>query len=417
MNTSKRRPISLQRDVADDGQVFWHLSDERSYTVGPFLDYIIDCVDVKLLRPKTVESKAYSLKKWYQFLSEQNVSAFDASDEDLEDFRAALLKRQVPNTSGDKQARLRTINVDLRNVYGYYAWLQQHPSYGRGKRLIGPFCFQITSTLASDGSVPPEDKSDRRRYPLTVPNAGERSKHRLGFVPREEHRAALTEHLYETHALDLARRNCLIFDLAWYVGWRRGSILSLTIDQFDKALIDKAKETITVKPAAQKFGYSNTYDMSVDLAARVRDYIENERKAIVLRTGSKFKEVFLSHRDGSPLKAGTASIIFVAARNALGWPLGAALHAWRRGFTNAYIEREIDARQELGLDTSGETISMSVAIALGQNDLLSQAAYVRDAQRRLKGSVTFRDKEEHARLADENAALRAENARLRRLLG
>ncbi|MNJ69318.1 hypothetical protein D3C77_656560 [compost metagenome] len=55
---------------------------------------------------------------------------------------------------------------------------------------------------------------------------------------------------------------------------------------------------------------------------------------------------------------------------------------------------------------------MSLAQALGQESLGSQAAYVRDTQRRIRGSSTFRDKEENARLADENNRLRADVASL-----
>jgi hypothetical protein len=76
----------------------------------------------------------------------------------------------------------------------------------------------------------------------------------------------------------------------------------------------------------------------------------------------------------------------------------------------------MDARLELGLDTGSETIALSVAQALGHESLGSQAAYVRDAQRRLRGTATYRDKEEHARLADENARLCAEVAALREKL-
>lgn len=83
---------------------------------------------------------------------------------------------------------------------------------------------------------------------------------------------------------------------------------------------------------------------------------------------------------------------------------------------NAYIEREIDARIELGLDMEGEAIAMSLATALRQESLGSQAAYLRDGQRRIRGSAKFRDKVEHAGLSNENAALKAEIAQLRGLI-
>ena len=411
------QPITLSRDVTDAGLIFWHLSDERAGTIMAFLDFIIDCVDVQSLSAKTVEGRAYSLKKWYQFLSSAQINALDADDEALIKFRDHLVKRQPVNSSGDLQARRRTINLDLRNIYAYYAWLQKQKAYCQGRRLIGTEACQITSSLSAV-RTPSSFRSDRDRYPVTFRNAGERSKHRLGFVPREEHRAALTEYFYETYPLGLAKRNCLMFELAWSVGWRRGSIMSLTIDQFSQQVIfDGANSTnLLVRPLAQKFGYSNLFPVERNLAIRILTYVEQERAEIVRRTKSSSSAVFLNERCGQPLTLGAVSGIFGKARLTLGWPAGAGLHGWRRGFANAYIEREIDARIELGLDTGGESIAMSLAIALGQESLTSQAAYVRDAQRRIRGTATFRDKGEHARLADENALLREKIAGLMQTL-
>jgi len=412
-----KQPITLQRDVAHHDVVFWRLTDERLRTVMPFLDFMIYCVDVRMFKPKTVEARAYSLKMWYQFLLDNHIDALDADDNVLVNFRDHLFQRAAVNRSGDEQARRRTVNGDLRNVYMYYAWLQKNHPDCRRRPLFGLSACQITSSLLEErrtrGLGP-----DHQRYPTTFKNAGERSKHRLGWVPREEQRAQLTEYFYDAYAPSLAARNCLIFELAWSVGWRRGSILSLTIDQFSSEVIHGGDgvDDILLCPPSQKFGYSNSFPVERDLALRVTLYIAHERAEIVRRKGSTPSEIFLSVRNGEPLTKEAVSGIFNKARHALRWPRGAGLHGWRRGFTNKYIEREIDARIELGLDTGGETIAMSVATALGHESLGSQAAYVRDAQRRIRGSATFRDKVEHARLSDENAALRAEVAQLRKLI-
>lgn len=413
----RRQPIKLQQDVAYEGATFWRLTDENLRTIIPFLDFIIDCIDVQFLKPKTIEGRAFSLKKWYQFLSDISVDAFDAQDEVLMKFRDHLWNRAAVNSSGDPQARRRTINVDLRNIYIYYAWLQKYDANCRAKRLLGIDACQITSSLLSQRTIE-LSRSNRQRYPATFRNAGERSKHRLGFVPREEHRARLTEYFYDTYQPALATRNCLIFELAWSVGWRRGSILSLMVEQFSRDIVLGGAEPsdISICPVSQKYGYSNSFPVERGLAQRVLHYIEHERDEIVGRTNCTSSEIFLNPRTGMPLTVGAASGIFNTARHALGWPVGSGLHGWRRGFANSYIEREIDARIELGLDTGGETIAMSLATALGQESLASQGAYLRDAQRRIRGTATFRDKVEHARLSDENRALRSEIALLRQLI-
>ena len=402
----------LQRDAVDVHTVFWHLTGADGGTVWPFLDFMIDAVDIQQLNAKTVEGRAYALAKWYRYLAQERIDAFDAGDKELKAFREAMVKRKVAHSSGNPQARRRTINVDIRNIYLYYAWLQQDARYGQRRRLLGAQGCQITSTLLERD---PGREQGQRHYPLTFRQAGERSKHRLGFVPRESHRAALTEYFYEAFPPVLARRNCLMFELAWHVGWRRGSILSLTAEDFAEDRL-REDQSLEVTPAAQKFGYSYAFSVPYTVALQVRAYLEREHAVLKARIGTTSSHLFLSERTGQPLTPGAVSMLFSRARAALGWPAGAGLHAWRRGFTNTYIERELDARMELGLDTGGEAIAMSVAHALGQNSLASQAAYIRDAQRRLRGSATFRDKEEHVRLADENARLRAEVAALTRKL-
>ncbi|KLD64399.1 tyrosine-type recombinase/integrase [Dyella japonica] len=397
----------LRRDAVDEHTVFWHLTDAKGGTVWPFLNYMIALVDGQQLNVKTVEGRAYALAKWYRYLAQERIDVLDADDRVLCMFRDAMLERESANRSGNAQARRRTINLDLRNIYLYYAWLQRDPVYGR-RRLLGAQGCQITSALLENHSTA---VGGRRRYPLTFRQAGERSKHRLNFVPGETHRAELTEYFYDRFSPELARRNCLLFALAWHIGWRRGSILSLTVDDFSLEQW-QGEGSLDVQPSVQKFGYSNIFSVPEAIVHDVRTYLATERAALIARTGSHSQAIFLNERTGQPLTARAVSMLFSRARVALRWPKGAGLHAWRRGFTNAYVEREIDARLELGLDTGGEAIAMSVAHALGQQSLASQAAYIRDAQRRLRGSITFRDKEEHARLADENARLRAQVATL-----
>jgi len=152
------------------------------------------------------------------------------------------------------------------------------------------------------------------------------------------------------------------------------------------------------------------------LVVRIMDFIDTHRLCFAKRPADACTALFINLATGQPLTHIAVSGIFNRARKALGWPKGSGLHAWRRGFTNAFLERELDARIELGLDTSGETIAISVAQVLGQQSLASQSAYVRDAQRRIRGTATYRDKEEHARLSDENARLRSEVATLVRAL-
>jgi len=137
-----------------------------------------------------------------------------------------------------------------------------------------------------------------------------------------------------------------------------------------------------------------SFEIPTELALRIAAYIERPRKLIVQKTRSKNAEIILNLITGESLSRQAVSGISSNARRALRWPLGGGLHSWRRTFTTELIEREMDSRIELGLDLSLESLSMTVAAALGHESLDSHRAYVRDTQRRTKKT----DAAEHSRM-------------------
>jgi hypothetical protein len=98
-----------------------------------------------------------------------------------------------------------------------------------------------------------------------------------------------------------------------------------------------------------------------------------------------------------------------------GWPRGAAIHSWRRAYANNEIEADLDARIEVKADISIESIQMSLQAKMGHQSPESQGAYIRDMQRRLRGTATYRDKMENKRLANENIRLQVELIKLRQM--
>ena len=311
------------------------------------------------------------------------------------------------------RARLRSVNLELRNLYIFFAWLQKDVHYGQCRSLIGAHGYPITSSLLLDRSGL---KRSRRlghatRYPLCFRNAGEASKHRVAFVPSNKHRSELASYFYSMLDEPTARRNCLIFELAWNVGWRRGSIMSLTVEDFEQATNDM--EELWVRPREQKFGYSNSFSVPQRTAVQVLEFIGTTRHSFVKDGVEHGSALFLSKKTGKPLSPHSASAIFCRAARALGWPRGSGLHSWRRGYTNEFIAREIDARLELGLDTGGDSIALSLAAALGHANVTSQVAYIRDSQRRVSSSRASAAADEISRLHSENLELKLEVQRLR----
>jgi integrase len=407
--------VRLVRDPSAHSQDYWHLFDGAGRSVWHFLDFIIFSVDVAQLSPKSVEGRAYAIYKYYEYLELKSLDFWRTDDQTLKSYRDVRANTQSKNSSGDHRARLRSVNLELRSLYLFFAWLQKDPHYGKGRTLIGTHGFQIRSTLLLEQTVAKRHRRLRGadRYPLCFRNAGEGSKHRLAFVPSNRHRSILASYFYSRLDEATARRNCLIFELAWTIGWRRGSIMSLTVDDFDKAA-EAGSDELWIKPRQQKFGYSNSFMVPHRMAVQVLDYIASTRGLFVREGVDDESALFLSSTTGRPLTPHTASGIFCKARRDLGWPRGSGLHAWRRGFTNEFIEREIDARLELGLDTGGDSIALSLASALGHENVSSQSAYIRDSQRRISSSRSFAAAEEISRLHTENAELRLELERLRK---
>lgn len=401
--------VELLSEREADGDIYWHIFDREGKTIQPAFDYLIESVQ-RQLKPQSVENRAYALKAWYRYLAKNAVRDVEAGDEVLVEFRDDTFRRPAQNSGADDQARKRSINTTLRYIYQYYVWLQGQPAYRGGRKLIGERNAQITSTLLfGDGSSRSRSRSD---YPATYRNVGEGSRHRVSYVPTERDRALIHAYFHAYRSPDIALRDTLLYDLVWEVGWRRGSILSLNTTDFERARSDASSDTISVRPRVQKFGYSKWFEVPMYLAHRIVDYIDTERAAIIKATGSRAQEVFLSSTTGRPLSAKGVTTNFSLASNAVGLPPRSGLHGGRRGFTNNFLEREIAARLQLGQDTSTEALSFSLAQALGHESVDSQAAYIDHARSIVREAPAFRCAVANARLANENAILRAAKSRV-----
>lgn len=348
---------------------YWHLSGSDGRTSWPCLDYLIDCVDRQRLRPATVELRAYALKMWISYLEQQNVNLLHASDAELIDFASHKYLRQSGGAFGDSQARKRSINQIVRSIYRLYAWLQCS-SYGEGLALLGPSRCQFISTLNEPGK-----QRSRSDFPCTFRFAGERSKHNRYHIPDDADRARMVEHFYSKYSQGVALRNALLLDIALSTGWRRGSIASLSVDQFSAEVLDS--EHILVTPPEQKFGYTLSFSISSTLATRIGAYIRGPRSEIVRRTGTSSVKVFLSAKRGTPLTAAGITKVFSNARKPLGLPPGVGIHSWRRAFANRAMAREVERRRRIGVNGTFSDVAAVVASQLGHESLKSQEAYIR----------------------------------------
>lgn len=347
---------------------YWHLSGGNGRTAWECIDYLIDCVDRQRLRSPSVELRAYALKMWVEYINSKSLSLLEVTDFTFVEFAEHSVSKKSKRTFGDPQARRRSANQVLRCIYLFYSWLQRS-EYGESIALLGPSQCQVTSTLNCPGK-----HRSRFNYPATYRFAGENSKHNRNYVPSENDRRLIVAHFYAKYPDGLAQRNALVLDLALNVGWRRSSILSLTVDQFLGA---PERDCTLISPPEQKFGYTLAFSVDSTLVSRVLGYIGGHRAEVVRRTGTSSQNVFLNENLGRPLSAGAITRVFAEARMALGLPVGVGLHSWRRAFAIATMAREIERRRRLGVDRPFSDIAAVVADRLGHESLRSQDAYIR----------------------------------------
>ncbi|MDT0359325.1 hypothetical protein RJO15_26305 [Herbaspirillum huttiense F1] len=209
-----------------------------------------------------------------------------------------------------------------------------------------------------------------------------------------------------------AQRNILMMDLGCEVSWRRGAINSMTCDQFSRLDFSEVNhDSYIVIPPSQKFGYQRQFEVPFRLAFRIAQFIANERKDLLARKGLSEARtqgrIFISERDGTPLKNQSISAIFGAAFKTLGRPRGANTHSFRRKFANEEIDEEILNRLEMGLDTNELSIAMTVSFKMGQSNPESLTPYVnKNLDRMVKRHRKLKENRIQT-LEDENRELKA----------
>lgn len=330
----------------------------------------------------TAGQEMENLITFLRYLDSVEFSVFSVTDHVLRDFREAelLQVQNNPRSSGALRKAKSTVNQKLRTAYRWLLWLRMTARVE--ECLIGPSGCQV----ACEGSWPPRRSSVKSTsaYPLLFRRLGANNQHRAGFVPDISMVDQMGEALMRANDY-IGRRNALLVDIAATVGLRRASINSLTIDQFDAELIARTqKDTIRIKPLAQKFGYENDFNFPVWLALNIRDFVEGPRAKLVsgLRISESItkRRIFLSARDGKPMTDRALTQQVSRAAKAIGAPKGASIHTFRAYFLNAWIDEEIDRRISLGLDTSTASIAASAAIVMGHKSPTSIFAYVARAQ-------------------------------------
>ena len=360
------------------------------------------------------------LRAFIEFLDREGVSILEVTDRELRKFRDEEFNRvkMRRNSSSSEKAAQRTVNAKLRRAYLYILWLQEIEH--AGSFMIGEKHCQVTSSLNAphlSGRRCQRDSFQAHNFfPVAFRNAGAYSRHGLQYEATDEDIALLADYFHATCSPYAAQRNILMMDLASQVSWRRGSISSLTCDQFARlAFSDIEHDQLLVVPASQKFGYERAFEVPFRLAFHVSEFITVDRQELLRRKGWTEQRtcgrIFLSERQGTPLTETSISMIFGKAFRAIGRKRGANIHSFRRKFANDLTDQEIATRLDLGLDTGAQSIASSVSLKMGHRSPNSLTPYINSRlTRAAQHSGEMKDARIKA-LEDENRELKEQLAK------
>lgn len=425
----KRYPISLRWVEIAPMRHVPCIRDGELKIIEPFFDFAIQCAKKKIsghsLKGRynsAIEPIGYVLKGLAIFLKLEGKTWDQMDDGLLEKYRDDELERILRHPAHrNEMSAHRTANKKLRTIYAFYTWAEVDAALTTG--LIGWTSGAIRSTLPLTkqfgGKI---NTNESERHPLCFKNVGEKSVAADGqYWATAQDLEDIADHFRATQTAEAASRNELIMRLVAWVGWRRGSVNSLTVSQFSqekiKLSIRNDRPFLEVVPELQKLQREMAFGVPYSLALKVSRYIEDERAKVLARLGQSVdagapQHVFLSLTTGKPLDDKSLSEIFGTAFHAIGAPKGAGIHSVRRKFAEEAADAETQRRIKEGLSTAQEDITMAIAAKLGQTSALSQNAYRRVTNRPKLDSIEVRQRDELAAKEMEILALKSKIAAL-----
>jgi len=321
-----------------------------------------------------------------------------------------------------------SVNLKLRTIYEFFWWAQhkQHLIENRiGHNIEAPISSNIASYKDSTTTFKKDKSAMKTVYPLCEALTAEVGRHRRQHYATDEELSKLRKYYRSNPNVLIAERNVLIVDFIENMGFREGSVASLTTGQFSDEILSKSREnhkkTIEVSPASQKRGYNNQFDTVTQLAIRVNRFVRENRQKMLVRIGKVAKDaetlfdegnLFISYTTGRPLTAQTISGIISNGFRSIG-VVGerAGPHSIRRKFGKDKSSEKHEIRKRNGISTDPADIIMDVAIDLGHSTFAAQNAYNADKRDMYNESIENKLREKNAELEAEITSYRLEAQR------
>lgn len=373
----------------------------------------------------TVEQGLNHVVEFWRHLQDRNVRLGAVSDIEIERFRDENYQkvRGARAHRGSVNNAKATVNLKLYRIYDWLLWLQQS-----GRLPVGTVGLRGLVTAVIEANQAQVRGRGRRwargdrKFPLLfkVPNANAKHNAPANGIT-DAHVSELVAHLVGASNSFIAQRNALFVDIADSTGFRRGSICSLSAAQFEFNDIEKARDEFLVRPPRQKFGYEKTFAISLALAYRIRQFIDDYWTPWVdehsIRKNVHQNRLFLSAKTGRPVTERAMTQTISKAFRALGFDKGIGPHALRGKFTSEASDNELAERMELGLDTSNWSIAAAIAPKLGHEDPTQFYRYATSSQSRQARISREGRLAELKFLREENQRLKEEAELVKKRLG
>lgn len=411
---SNPRYIVSEVPVQEGCPAFLVYDLEQDCVLRELTDYATYQVDERGNTSLTVGQGLHHLVEFWTFLQNEGTRLRSVSNATIRKFKAEnfkKVKKSKAHRGGDDQAK-NTVNLKLERIYQWIVWLQETgrvPVGTIGRR--GLVVAIIESKVVRKRSGGRWVAGGEKKYPLLFKVGKRNAKHNAaGSVVTDNDVSDLMAYFSDRFDPFVAQRNSLFADIADSAGFRRGSICSLRIDQFDISEIEAAKGEYLVRPPKQKLSYTKTFGIELALAYRICEFIENYWKPWV-KEHRVLKSVhenalFLSEKTGKPILQRSMTQVISRAFRSLGFDKGIGPHILRGKFASTFVDEELAERRELGLDTSNRSIAAAAAMKLGHDDPDQFYAYASSSQARLARIAREGRLAELKALRDEVKALR-----------
>lgn len=361
---------------------------EQQRLIPEISDYAYFLNEEKRNSQLTIEQGIQHLAEFWRYLLHQKIELTAISDSNLKLYRNSNLIKVKKSKShrGSEDDAKRTVNLKLSRIYDWLIWLQSNHRLPVGTVSMHGPVSAAKEMLTSHPSRSRRHRKNASSYlPLLFRVSGTNSKHGLpDYRISDNCTSALFSLFIERYTPFIAQRNILFSDIAEAAGFRRGSICSLRVDQFLLEDIASSDGEFLVRPSRQKFNYQKTFAISIELAYRIRYFIDDHwlpwvKHKNLSRTVHQ-QRLFLSATTGKPITERAMTQMISAGFRALGLPKGAGAHKLRSKFASEEADRDLAERLELGLDTSSRSIAASMAMKLGHNDPNQFFAYAASSQ-------------------------------------